>query len=73
MNSLTLPRCPSVLPVAAVVVTIALAGCQTTQGTRPDIGTATNPDSVRFKDVSTGWSFKKSLSAKFKRYGYSIV
>ena len=27
----------------------------------------------RFRDVYNGWSFKKSLPANFKRYGYSIV
>ena len=27
----------------------------------------------RFRDVHNGWSFKKSLPANYKRYGYSIV
>ena len=27
----------------------------------------------RFRDVYNGWSFKKSLPANYKRYGYSIV
>lgn len=61
MNFGTLRKCSVALPIAAVLVAVAVAGCQTTQATD------------RFKDVYGGWSFKKSLPANFKRYGYSIV
>ena len=57
----TLRNCSWSLPLAAVLVAIAVSGCQTSLA------------ADRFKDVYGGWSFKKSLPAKFKRYGYSIV
>ena len=43
MKSNTLRRYPIILPIAAVVVAVAIVGCQTTQSTRPDAGTTTTP------------------------------
>ena len=41
MNLGTFRECSAVLPIAAVLVALAVAGCQTTQGTRPDVETTT--------------------------------